>query len=46
MLYLQLSLDGATAEVNDPIRGKGTYEKIVRPMECLMNLNMNLRKTA
>lgn len=28
-LSLQISLDGATAETNDPLRGKGTYEKIL-----------------
>ncbi|WP_300454891.1 mycofactocin radical SAM maturase [Desulfobacula sp.] len=35
MLYLQVSLDGATAQVNDGIRGKGTYEKILQAMACL-----------
>jgi mycofactocin radical SAM maturase len=35
MLYLQVSLDGATAEVNDAIRGKGTYQKIIDAMDCL-----------
>lgn len=35
MLYLQVSLDGATPEVNDPIRGKGTYGKILNAIECL-----------
>jgi len=35
MLYLQLSLDGATAEVNDRIRGEGTYNKILAAAECL-----------
>ncbi len=34
-LYLQVSLDGATAEVNDAIRGKGTHEKILYAMDCL-----------
>jgi mycofactocin radical SAM maturase len=34
-LYLQVSLDGATPEVNDAIRGKGTYEKILYAMDCL-----------
>lgn len=33
MLYLQVSLDGATAEVNDQIRGKGTYKKILEAIE-------------
>ena len=35
MLYLQVSLDGATADVNDPIRGEGTYPKILHAAECL-----------
>jgi len=35
MLYLQVSLDGATAEVNDRIRGKGTYKKILNAIGCL-----------
>jgi mycofactocin radical SAM maturase len=35
MLYLQVSLDGATAEVNDAIRGKGTYKKIIDALDCL-----------
>ena len=35
LLYLQVSLDGATADVNDAIRGKGTYQKILYAMDCL-----------
>jgi len=35
MLYLQVSLDGATADVNDAIRGKGTYNKILKALDCL-----------
>ncbi|MDR3556521.1 MAG: mycofactocin radical SAM maturase [Syntrophobacteraceae bacterium] len=35
MLYLQVSLDGATAEVNDAIRGEGTYHKILRAADAL-----------
>jgi mycofactocin radical SAM maturase len=35
MLYLQVSLDGATAEANDMIRGKGTFKKIMDAMDCL-----------
>jgi mycofactocin radical SAM maturase len=34
-LYLQVSLDGATAEVNDVIRGKGTYKRIIEAIGCL-----------
>ncbi len=35
MLYLQVSLDGSTEDVNDLIRGKGTYKKILRGIETL-----------
>lgn len=35
LLYLQVSLDGATADVNDTIRGNGTYQKILYGMDCL-----------
>ena len=35
MLYLQLSLDGATADVNDRIRGNGTHKKILAAADCL-----------
>lgn len=38
MLYLQLSLDGATAEINDPIRGEGTYSRI---LEAASHLKQN-----
>ena len=33
--YLQVSLDGATAEVNDPIRGRGTYDRVLTAMGYL-----------
>ncbi len=35
MLYLQVSLDGSNPLVNDEIRGKGTYKKIIKAVECL-----------
>ncbi len=35
MLYLQVSLDGATVEVNDRIRGNGSYVKIMKAIEML-----------
>lgn len=35
MLYLQVSLDGSTAEVNDRIRGEGSYVKIIKAVEAL-----------
>ena len=40
MLYLQVSLDGATPDVNDRIRGEGTYTKILQAMECLATENV------
>jgi len=41
MFYLQVSLDGATAQVNDGIRGKGTYEKILQAIEYLARQNVS-----
>ena len=35
MLYLQVSLDGATEEVNDRIRGRGTYKRVMSALESL-----------
>lgn len=35
LLYLQVSLDGASSEVNDAIRGGGTYERIIDSIGCL-----------
>lgn len=32
---VQISLDGATAEVNDRVRGKGSYEMAIRALENL-----------
>lgn len=37
LLYLQVSLDGASSEVNDPIRGRGTFDRILYGMECLVS---------
>jgi mycofactocin biosynthetic radical S-adenosylmethionine protein MftC len=37
MFFLQVSLDGATPEVNDPIRGRGTYQRAIRGMEALVD---------
>jgi mycofactocin radical SAM maturase len=34
-VYLQVSLDGARAETNDAIRGRGTFERIVAGIELL-----------
>ena len=35
MLYLQVSLDGATPDVNDAIRGHGTFERITASIGLL-----------
>jgi radical SAM protein with 4Fe4S-binding SPASM domain len=35
-LHLQVSLDGATAETNDPVRGAGTYPKILAGIRTLV----------
>ena len=37
---VQVSLDGATAEVNDPIRGAGTYDAAIRAMDNLRDAGM------
>jgi mycofactocin radical SAM maturase len=34
-VYLQVSLDGARAETNDAIRGRGTFERILAGIEIL-----------
>lgn len=36
-LDIQISLDGATAEVNDYVRGPGSYDMAIRAMENLQN---------
>ena len=36
-LYIQVSLDGATAATNDPIRGKGTFDRIISGLENLVH---------
>jgi len=41
MLYLQVSLDGATVEVNDRIRGKGTFKRILKGLDCLVSNNVH-----
>lgn len=34
-VYIQVSLDGASPETNDPIRGQGSYQKVIQALECL-----------
>lgn len=40
-LELRVSVDGTTPEENDPIRGRGTYEKIMRGAENLRRAGLN-----
>jgi mycofactocin radical SAM maturase len=35
LVYIQVSLDGASPESNDPIRGEGSFDKVVAALECL-----------
>jgi mycofactocin radical SAM maturase len=35
LVYIQVSLDGATAASNDAIRGKGCYRKVSNALDCL-----------
>ena len=42
LVNVQVSLDGATPEVNDAIRGKGTYRKIISGIELLSGKNIPL----
>jgi mycofactocin radical SAM maturase len=35
LVYIQVSLDGATPESNDPIRGKGSFRNVLRALDYL-----------
>jgi radical SAM protein with 4Fe4S-binding SPASM domain len=37
----QISLDGSTPEVNDPIRGKGTFERIIEGIKIAAESGLN-----
>jgi mycofactocin radical SAM maturase len=41
-LYFQVSLDGATAETNDGIRGRGSYSRALRGLEALASEGLEL----
>lgn len=45
-LKLQVSLDGATAEQNDPIRGRGTFVKVLEGVRTLSKLGFEVSLTA
>lgn len=40
--HLQISLDGATEEVNDRIRGKGVFNKVIENLKLLKETNIRL----
>ncbi len=40
-LDLRVSLDGTTAETNDPIRGRGTFARIIAGIQELANVGLN-----
>ena len=40
-LRLQVSLDGSTPEVNDPIRGNGTFERIVTGIKAAVGAGLS-----
>ncbi|MFH1646538.1 MAG: mycofactocin radical SAM maturase [Chloroflexota bacterium] len=42
LMNIQVSLDGATPEVNDRIRGEGTFHRIIRGIERLAGKNIPL----
>jgi len=42
LVNVQVSLDGATPEVNDRIRGQGTYRRIIKGIERLAGKNIPL----
>ena len=42
LVNVQVSLDGATPPVNDSIRGKGTFQKIIKGIERLAGKNIPL----
>jgi mycofactocin radical SAM maturase len=45
-LDVQISLDGATAEANDPVRGTGSYMRARRAMELLAARGVNFKLNA
>ncbi|MGC9194173.1 MAG: mycofactocin radical SAM maturase [Syntrophobacteraceae bacterium] len=42
LVYIQVSLDGATAESNDAIRGKGSYGKVLKALEHLRKRDLEV----
>jgi mycofactocin radical SAM maturase len=42
LVHVQISLDGATPEVNDRLRGEGTYRRILKGLERLAGRGISL----
>ncbi len=42
LVYIQVSLDGAAPESNDPIRGRGSFQKVLQALECLRERNIEV----
>ncbi len=42
LVNVQVSLDGATPEINDRIRGQGTFHRIIKGIELLAKRDINL----
>ncbi len=42
LVYIQVSLDGASPESNDAIRGKGSFQRAVSALECLQTRNIEV----
>ncbi len=45
-IKFQISLDGATPEVNDPIRGEKTFENITRGIQTVSEMGIDISLTA
>jgi len=41
-VYIQVSLDGASPKSNDPIRGQGSYKKVIKALECLKKRDIDV----
>lgn len=42
LVYIQVSLDGASPESNDPIRGRGSFQKVLNALEYLRELDIEV----
>ncbi len=42
LVYIQVSLDGASEESNDPIRGSGSFKKVLNALDHLRSLDIEV----